>query len=73
VLDGGQIVFATIGRLRGRSLPVNFVVTTQSIFVVLIVSFVVYVSVFDVRRWSRDNRDSRAQVPVAAAPAAAKP
>ncbi|HZZ18300.1 MAG TPA: RIP metalloprotease RseP [Opitutaceae bacterium] len=73
VLDGGQIVFATIGRLRGRQLPVNFVVTMQSVFVVLIVSFVVYVSVFDVRRWSRDNRDSRAQVPVAAAPAAAKP
>ena len=73
VLDGGQIVFATIGKLRGRSLPVNFIVTTQSIFVVLIFSFVVYVSVFDVKRWSRDNRDSHALVAPPPAPAAAKP
>jgi regulator of sigma E protease len=73
VLDGGQIVFATIGKLRGRSLPVNFIVTTQSIFVVLIFSFVVYVSVFDVRRWSRDNRDSHAAAPPVPAQAAARP
>jgi regulator of sigma E protease len=73
VLDGGQIVFATIGRLRGRSLPVNFIVTTQSIFVVLIFSLVVYISIFDVRRWSRDNRDSHALAPAPAAQAAAKP
>jgi regulator of sigma E protease len=73
VLDGGQIVFATIGRLRGRSLPVNFIVTTQSIFVVLIFSLVVYISIFDVRRWSRDNRDSHALSPPAPAQAGAKP
>jgi regulator of sigma E protease len=73
VLDGGQIVFATIGRLRGRSLPVNFIVTTQSIFVVLIFSLVIYISVFDVRRWSRDNKDSHALAPPTAAPAVVKP
>jgi regulator of sigma E protease len=73
VLDGGQIAFATIGRLRGRSLPVNFIVTTQSVFVVLIFSLVIYISIFDVRRWSRDNRDSHELAPVPAAPAAAKP
>jgi len=73
VLDGGQIVFATIGRLRGRSLPVNFIVTTQSIFVVLIFSLVIYISIFDVRRWSRDNRDSHALAAPAAAQGAAKP
>jgi regulator of sigma E protease len=70
VLDGGQMVFATIGRLRGRALPANFVVTAQSLFMVLILSMVVYISFFDVRRWSRDSEDSR---PQAAAPAAAKP
>jgi regulator of sigma E protease len=73
VLDGGQIVFATIGRLRGRSLPVNFIVTTQSVFVVLIFSLVVYISIFDVRRWSRDSQAGHALTPVPAAPAAAKP
>lgn len=66
VLDGGQMAFATIGRLRGRALPVNFVVTAQSVFMVLILTMVVYISFFDVRRWSRDSDDAR---PAAAAPA----
>jgi regulator of sigma E protease len=74
ILDGGQMVFATIGRLRGRALPVNFVVTAQSVFMVLILSMVLYISIFDVKRWSRDSADdARAQAAAAAAPAAAKP
>jgi regulator of sigma E protease len=70
VLDGGHMLFATIGRLRGRMLPVNLVVTAQSLFMVLILSLVVYISFFDVRRWKRDSEDSHPQV---TAPAAAKP
>jgi regulator of sigma E protease len=73
VLDGGQMVFATIGRLRGRALPVNFVVTTQSVFMGLILTMVVYISFFDVRRWRKDSEDSPAQVTAPAAAAAAKP
>ena len=69
VLDGGQIVFATIGRLRGRALPTNFIMTAQSVFMVLLLSMVVYISFFDVRRWSRDARESHALAPAAAAPA----
>jgi regulator of sigma E protease len=70
ILDGGQMAFATIGRLRGRALPVNFVVTAQSVFMVLILSMVLYISIFDVKRWSRDSADdARAQ----AAATAAKP
>jgi regulator of sigma E protease len=71
VFDGGQMVFATIGRLRGRALPVNLIATTQSVFVVLLLTMFVYISFFDVRRWSRDVRETRAQVQ--AAPAPAKP
>lgn len=56
VLDGGQMLFATIGRLRGRSLPVNFIMTAQSVFLVLLFSMVLYVSFFDVRRIVRDNK-----------------
>jgi regulator of sigma E protease len=67
VLDGGQILFATIGRLRGKALPVNFVVAAQSVFMVLIFSMVLYISIFDVRRWRADAADSR--VPAQAAPA----
>src|SRR5208282_2450194 len=69
VLDGGQILFATIGRLRGRALPVNFVVAVQSAFMVLILSMVLYISIFDVRRWSREAADSRVQAPAPSAPA----
>jgi regulator of sigma E protease len=72
VLDGGQMVFATIARLRGRALPLNLIVTTQSVFMALLLSVVVYVSIFDVRRWRGDGRETHGPVP-AAAPAQAKP
>lgn len=65
VLDGGHMLFATIGRLRGRPLPVNFIMATQSVFLVLLFSMVLYVSVFDVRRIVRDA----APEPAPAAPA----
>ncbi len=70
VLDGGQMLFATIGRLRGRALSPNFVVAAQSAFGILLLTMVVYVSFFDVRRWSRDASAERAE---AAATAPAKP
>jgi regulator of sigma E protease len=56
VLDGGQMVFATIARLRGRPLPVNLVITAQSVFMVLLLSMIVYVTCFDVARIRRENR-----------------
>jgi regulator of sigma E protease len=59
VLDGGQMVFATIGRVRSRALPANFIMTTQSVFVMLLLSLILYVSFFDVRRIVRDSRADR--------------
>ena len=56
VLDGGHMMFATIGRLRGKALPVNFIAAAQSVFIVLLFSMIIYVSVFDVRRIARDVR-----------------
>ncbi len=55
VLDGGQMLFATIAKIRGRALPVNFIMATQSTFVILLFSMILYVSFFDVRRIVRDN------------------
>jgi regulator of sigma E protease len=60
VLDGGHMLFATIGRLRGRALPINFIVNTQVVFSVLLLSMFVYISVFDVRRWASDSRAEHA-------------
>ncbi len=57
VLDGGHMLFATIARLRGRALPSNFVAATQSVFIALLLTMVLYVSFFDVKRIARDIRD----------------
>lgn len=71
VLDGGQMLFATIAKLRGRALPVNFIMATQSTFIVLLFSMIIYVSFFDVRRVVRDVQASNAEV--AAPPEPTKP
>jgi regulator of sigma E protease len=73
VLDGGQMVFATIGRLRCRALPANFIVAAQRAFLVLILSIMLYVSVVDVRRIERDLRAERAERTQAPAAAPATP
>lgn len=71
VLDGGQIMFATISRLRRRELPANVIVATQSAFFVLIFSLIIYVSFFDLRRWKRDYQSDRAEAAAAQQKAAA--
>ena len=78
VLDGGQMLFATIGRLRGRALPVNFIMAANSVFIVLLLSMVLYVSYFNIRSWARDIKADRAASavttpPPAPAPVPAKP
>ena len=59
VLDGGHMLFATIGKLRGRALPLNFVATAQSMFMILLFSLLIYVSSKDIGRWFRDSRNER--------------
>ena len=73
VLDGGHMLFATISRLRGRALPAQFIATTQSVFMVLLFSMMIYVSYFDSRRWLRDDRAEKAETAAqtATTPAAA--
>ena len=82
ILDGGQMLFATIAKIRGRALPTNFIIAAQSTFGVLLIAMFFYVTVFgDIRRWVNDVRAEHAeaaaqQVPPAqqASPAApAKP
>lgn len=69
VLDGGQVLFATIGRLRRRELPANFIMAMQSAFFVLIISLVLYVSFSDVQRWRRDLKADRVEAAAPAHPA----
>ncbi len=69
VLDGGQMLFATLARLRGRPLPTSFVMATQSTFIMLLFSMIIYVTFFDVRRVVRDVRAGQAEVAAPAEPA----
>jgi regulator of sigma E protease len=59
VLDGGHMLFATIGKLRGRALPHSFVAAAQSTFIILLFSLLIYVSYKDIGRWFRDSQDER--------------
>jgi len=50
VLDGGHMLFATISKVIGRPLPRRFLENVQVAFMILLLTFVVYVSFFDVKR-----------------------
>jgi regulator of sigma E protease len=50
VLDGGHMLFATIAKVRGRSLPRRFMESIQAVFVILLISFMLYVTFFDTGR-----------------------
>ena len=74
VLDGGHMLFATIGKIRGKALPGNFISAAQSVFIVLLFGMILYVSVFDVRRIMRDSRaDTQAKEAAAEQKKAAEP
>jgi len=52
VLDGGHIAMALVERLFGRPLPYRLVEYTTTAFAVLLISFMVFVSWNDVKRFS---------------------
>jgi RIP metalloprotease RseP len=59
VLDGGHIMFAIINKIRGRPLPITLIGATQSVFMLVLFSLIIYVSFFDVRRWQGDAEMDR--------------
>ena len=52
VLDGGHIVMALVERLFGRPLPTRLVEYTSTVFAVLLIGFMVFVSYNDLKRFS---------------------
>ncbi|HEV7924509.1 MAG TPA: RIP metalloprotease RseP [Verrucomicrobiae bacterium] len=50
VLDGGHIVMAILERIRRRPLEVRFMEYTTTVFAVLLISFMLYVTFFDIKR-----------------------
>jgi len=52
VLDGGHILMAVIERIRRRPLSVKFMEYTTTAFAVLLISFLLYISFHDIKRFS---------------------
>jgi regulator of sigma E protease len=63
VLDGGHIVMAILERIRRRPLSVKFMEYTTTAFAILLISFMLYVTFFDLKRfpliWNLLQRDSQ--------------
>jgi regulator of sigma E protease len=51
VLDGGHILMAIIEKIRRRPLDIKFVEYTTTGFAVLLISFMLYVTFFDIKRF----------------------
>ncbi len=54
VLDGGHMLFATIAKITGRPLPRKIMESAYTACIVMLLSFVIYVSFYDVKRVGQD-------------------
>jgi len=61
VLDGGHMLIATIQRLTGNALGGKVIVFLQYAFMALLLSFMGYVMLHDVRRCSGDSEQQLKQ------------
>jgi regulator of sigma E protease len=66
VLDGGQIVIATLNKLRGKPLPAKLIAGIQNAFALLLLGLMAYIMCFaDVprvgREWKEENALKKAQ------------
>ena len=76
VLDGGHIVMSIVERIRRRPMEVRFVEYTTTVCAVLLISFMLYVTFFDVKRikwihmlFNRETQIEQPQEPAGPAPA----
>lgn len=60
VLDGGHILFATLGKIFGKDIPSALIAKIQATFMVLLFSVMLYASFFDICRWQGDRQDNKA-------------
>lgn len=57
VLDGGHILFAIIGRIRRKPLPLRIVASLQATFMIMLFGLILFVIVKDSVRWHGDVRE----------------
>jgi regulator of sigma E protease len=75
VLDGGHILMAIIEKIRRRPLSIKFVESVTTGFFVLLMSFMLYVTFFDIKRFPlfRAMFKSDVQIQQSAQPADSAP
>jgi regulator of sigma E protease len=77
VLDGGHILMAVIEKIRRRPLEVRIVEFTTTGFAILLISFMIYVTFFDVKRLPlfhlMFNRDTQVEQPATPTDVGTKP
>ncbi len=75
VLDGGHILMAIIEKIRRRPMNVKFVEYVTTVFAVMLISFMLYVAFFDIKRIPlfRAMFNTNAQIEQTTAPAASPP
>ena len=57
ILDGGHILFAIIGKIRRRALPIRLVAGLQGAFMVMLLSLMVYILFKDSVKWQGDAQE----------------
>lgn len=72
VLDGGHILFALVEAVRRKPLNTRFVHAAWTVFAVLLISFMLYVTFFDIRRLTAGRLRPVKPPPAEQAPAPAK-
>lgn len=75
VLDGGHILMAIIEKIWRRPLSLKFVEYTTTGFAMLLITFMLYVTFFDIKRWQlfRAMFNSDAQIEQTTSPAVPAP
>ena len=56
ILDGGHILFAVIGKIRRKALPVRFVASLQGAFMLMLLALFAFILFKDSLRWQGDAR-----------------
>jgi regulator of sigma E protease len=76
VLDGGHILMAILEKIRRRPLEVRFLEYTTTVFAILLICFMAYVTIYDIKRiplihslFKRKTQIEQTQEPAGPAPA----
>ncbi len=59
VLDGGHLLFTAIEKIRRKPLPERIVAAITNVFVVLIISFFLYITLYDIKRTFFPHRSKK--------------